>query len=295
MILAEISAAVIEQATESATEDSAVGIPAFGNLLFTLDDLFVEDGSALVGGRSGGRYRAPLGTRSLIFANVDAEGTHYPGANAGFYHAAIGVGAGVAHRLNERHVVSANFNGYGSWVPELDYLRSLGVTANWDYQISERGQITSVFNFADLSFDEVIEYRDVRQYLFGSGYTHTFNDRLRIGGHVFGGMEDEQDDRRPDVGRDIVGVRALMTYGFSKKLTAYSSFAAQFSKYNGPDGLFLRTRDDDQFRVTGGLEYRFAPLWTLRPEINYVRNDSNIPTSKFERVVATISVRRNFE
>ena len=157
MILAEISAAVIEQATESATEDSAVGIPAFGNLLFTLDDLFVEDGSALVGGRSGGRYRAPLGTRSLIFANVDAEGTHYPGANAGFYHAAIGVGAGVAHRLNERHVVSANFNGYGSWVPELDYLRSLGVTANWDYQISERGQITSVFNFADLSFDEVIE------------------------------------------------------------------------------------------------------------------------------------------
>jgi predicted Zn-dependent protease len=49
----------------SATSDQSVAIPAFGNLLFTLNDLFTEDGSVVSGGRAGGYLLAPVTAKGL--------------------------------------------------------------------------------------------------------------------------------------------------------------------------------------------------------------------------------------
>jgi len=46
--------------------------------------------------------------------------------------------------------------------------------------------------------------------------------------------------------------------------------------------------------VTLGLNWRSAPNWTVRPQVTYSENRSNIALSEFWRTEATITVRYDF-
>lgn len=279
----------------SATDAQAVAIPAFGNILFNFDDLFVEDGSPVAGARGGLRFWAPVNPSTLFFANLDAGGSHFTDSNSGFYQADLSGRLGFTHAPREKHVVTVSTHGFSSWVPELNYLKVFGATGEWRYSLSKSGRIDSFFNFGNLSFDEVIDYRDVRQYLVGTGYTHQFAQNFSLGLHGFGGTEVEQDDARPDVGRNLYGIRLTSSYAFTSRLLAYASLTAQFSDYGGRDGFFLRVREDEQVRVVGGVEYKFSDEWSIRPELSYIDNSSNIPTSDFDRIAGTVAVRFSFD
>lgn len=279
----------------SATDAQSVAIPAFGNILFNFDDIFVEDGSPVAGARGGVRVVAPVNGSTIFFSSLDAGGSHYTDSNSGFYQADLSGRLGFSHTPADRHVVSISTHGFSSWVPKLNYLTIFGVTAEWRYLVSKQGRIDSFFNFGNLSFDEVIDYRDVRQYLVGSGYTHQIRDNLAVGLHGFGGTEIEQEDRRPDVGRNLYGVRLNASYVVTPKLSGFASVTAQFSDYGGRDGFFLRVREDEQVRVLAGVEYKLTDAWSIRPELAYVDNSSNIPTSDFDRIAGTVAVRFSFD
>ena len=72
------------------------------------------------------------------------------------------------------------------------------------------------------------------------------------------------------------------------------SVAVEWSDYGGSDPFFLVNRDDTYIELKAGLRYRPQEGWTLRPELRYARNDSNVPTSDYSRFEALLTVRYDF-
>jgi len=277
----------------SATSADTVAIPAFGNVVFSLDDLFTENDSATGGLRGDVRLIAPLSARSTFFAGLGLEGAGYTESEDGYFYINLNGRIGVNHRIDENDSVTVSVNGFNVWVGDLNYLLSIGTTASWRHQFNNSGGLDLFARVATLVYDEVIDYRDVRQYLSGATYAFD-NGRWSYGIGAFGGLEKERDDARPDVGRELYGGRGFLAYAFDERISVGAEVTGQFSDYRGQDNLFQRTRDDELVRTVVNLTYRVTPLWSVRPEFRYTNNSSNIRTNDYERFETLLFVRRAF-
>jgi outer membrane protein len=279
----------------SATSAGEVAIPAFNNLIFTLDELFTENDSATGGGRGAGYLAAPISERSTFIGNLGLEGAGYTAADDGYFYITLSGSLGVHHRHDADDSFTISANGFNTWVGDFNYLHVIGGTGSWRHALNETDSTEAFVRVATLNYDEVIEYRDVRQYLAGANWVREAGRRWTLGVGAFGGLEDERDDARPDVGRELYGARLFGGYQVNERLRLSGEVTGQFSDYRGTDNLFQRTRDDELVRVSVAARYDLAPHWSLRPELRYTNNSSNIPTSDYERFEGLVFVRREFE
>ena len=65
-----------------------------------------------------------------------------------------------------------------------------------------------------------------------------------------------------------------------------------FDETEAPVGT--KTRADDLYELGGGLIYRLGHGWTLRPEILYIRDDSNDVWGNFSSTELWVAIRRTF-
>jgi hypothetical protein len=54
------------------------------------------------------------------------------------------------------------------------------------------------------------------------------------------------------------------------------------------------TRSDDIYELGGGLTYAFAPGWSLRPEVLYLRDESNSLWGNYSSTEVWVNVRKSF-
>ena len=66
------------------------------------------------------------------------------------------------------------------------------------------------------------------------------------------------------------------------------------SEYGAPDPLFLVTREDDLVLASVGLRYQVDRMFSVRPELRYTNNSSEIELNEFDRVEVGVSVRADF-
>jgi hypothetical protein len=67
--------------------------------------------------------------------------------------------------------------------------------------------------------------------------------------------------------------------------------AANYSNFNQ---YFLCQRSDHLYDLTLGANWRLDKFWTLRPQLSYSRNDSNIVVYGFNRIDVSLNIRRDF-
>lgn len=278
----------------SATNDQSVSIPAFGNLVFNLDELFTEDDSLALGARAGGYLITPFNKKTSLIANLTIEGTDYPTSNNGFFFVNLRGNAGVQHRPNERNTLSVQMSGFSTWVSDFNYVHSLGVTGTWQHKLTKNDHLSAFVRIADLNYADVIDFRDATQYLGGVTLSHFEGGRWGIGVGVFGGAEIEANKNRRDIGRELYGGRGFGHYKLTPKLTARAEISGQFSDFRGTDSLFLTARDDEQIRGSVALNYAINKLWSVRPEFRYTNNSSNFRINDYERFETLVFVRREF-
>jgi hypothetical protein len=70
--------------------------------------------------------------------------------------------------------------------------------------------------------------------------------------------------------------------------------AAQWSDYDTENVVFETTRRDKLYEIALGLIWRAAKDWSVRPQISYTRNDSNISINDYDRYDISITLRRDF-
>ena len=85
-----------------------------------------------------------------------------------------------------------------------------------------------------------------------------------------------------------------MSLSFAPAAVGFASLGYEYRRYNGTDPFFLTTRRDQQVDLILGLNYEVAPQWIVRPQFGYTRNFSNIDITDYDRIVTSVSVRRDF-
>jgi hypothetical protein len=140
--------------------------------------------------------------------------------------------------------------------------------------------------------------RDIAE--FTAGWTHSLtNGRTSFGlGGRFG--QEWATQERIDGDNTFWSVNGSFDHSFSDDLDAFfwieywnESFDEERPDFTTDPDLLL-TRTDDLVYVGGGLVWRFAPGWSLRPTIEYDWEGSNIPALEYSKTEVWVTVRKSF-
>ena len=140
--------------------------------------------------------------------------------------------------------------------------------------------------------------RDIAE-LTGS-WTHSLaNGRtaLTIGANL--GQEWATQDR-PDGDASFWGVNGEVDHAFSDELDAFFWWSYQNEGYDDErpdfttDPDLLVVRNDDLWNFGGGVVWRFAPGWSVRPTFEYNWEESSIPALAYSSTELWVTVRKSF-
>jgi len=140
--------------------------------------------------------------------------------------------------------------------------------------------------------------RDIAE--FTGSWTHSLpNGRtaLTFGANV--GQEWATQDR-PDGDASFWGVNGEVDHAFSDELDAFFWWSYQNEAYDDErpdfttDPDLLAVRNDDLWNFGGGLVWRFARGWSLRPTFEYNWEESNIPALAYSSTELWLTARKAF-
>ena len=275
------------------TAQTQVNVPALGNLPFTLATSNVKASSSFTQIGGGIDYGRDFTPKFGVYAGADARARVDDSQNNFNYNnfdarAGITVGApdnqaraGVIG--GENHVNAAGGRSTG------------GLSGDWRYTFNPRNQVNLFSQYARIRFkNEQLRVNDFNLTTSGVGWLHVLRDgRSALTASYFFG-EETSADSRADGNARFEGLRLGAQYNVIEKVDVFASFGQQFRRYSTQNAAFQQFRHDDVFDAALGLSWRFAEAWSVRPQLLYTRDRSNIPLNRYERGEGSIAVRRDF-
>ena len=277
----------------SASSASTVAVPFFGGALFTLNSASRERSDTFANLAGGISFRQPVSRDVAVFASANGYYRKNESEEA-FDTSSVDFNAGLRYkRFIDTFTFAVQDSTFG--LDDARFRHAYGFTGQWQRDLDDRNQVNLFFQSARLSYPGN-SIRDADRYVIGGGWAHVFaGDKSPVLFlSVYGGKEDARHSSADFLGNDLYGVRAGGQLTINPKLVAYGSASYEYRDYNGQDPFFLTTRKDDQYDFALGLRYLPGHQWTIRPQISYVRNDSNIVINDFDRTVVSINFRRDF-
>jgi outer membrane protein len=279
----------------SATDSSTVALPAFGNLVFTLDDTArsLESGFYRLEGGASFSSRISPGLPLAVFGG--AKIFYRPTWEEHRFDTAAGDAQLGLRYTKDNNAFLASLQGQKYLVDDDTNRNQGGINLQWLHMASSRTQL-SVFAQGLVQRFPGQTIRNVNQYSGGVGFVHLLptNGSPVVYGSLYAGIDDELADNRPDFGRTYFGVRGGGEYTLREDLKLIGSASYQYSKYGGDDPLFQETRKDNFIFLRSGLEYSYSENWVISPEVRYLLNDSNLLINDFNRWQVFATARYNF-
>jgi tetratricopeptide (TPR) repeat protein len=278
----------------NSTSQTEVAVPALGNLVFTLDPTNVKrsDGYSTVSAGAevshaltpgigvfagaGGRYRANATEERFDTNSIDGRvGVALPG---------------------QRTLFRAMLQGERFYLDHEANRTTRGIAADARYMLNPATFLTgfaakSAYRFEAPSLD----VNDFDQVLAGLGVIRLFHEgRSALAATLLGGKENDIHGRA-DGDKDILGLRIGGNLNVLESLDLFASVGGQRGDYARENAAFQVTREDEQLDAVVGLAWRLSRAWSLRPQVLYVRNDSNIPIYSYKRTDASLTLRYDFK
>lgn len=175
------------------------------------------------------------------------------------------------------------------------YRNTNGLVAQWQHSYDEKRQATLYTQYSELRYPTQT-IRNANRKIIGGAYAQAFGGEAQpvLFGSVYGGREDELADGVPHLGHVPYGVRLGGQLRLSAGVSAFANASYEHRRYGGPEPIFLVTRTDKQYDISGGLSYVIRPGTTLIGQLSHTENRSNVELDQFRRTLASISVRFNF-
>jgi len=275
----------------SATNDSQVAIPALGGLVFNIDAASrrTQDTYALLG--AGVNLRIPI-TPDLAFAgNVAAAQTFNSNQNR-FDTSSLNASAGLAKTVGSS-VFSGALQASSNWIGGTRLREAIGALGQWQYNLDVRSQTTVFAQTTRLGYPGN-SIRNADRWVGGAGYAVALSAGPVLFASVYGGREDARASGVPHLSHRLAGVRTGVQRQTGENVTVFGSVNFEDRKHNGNEPLFNLPRQDRQSEIVAGLHYRMADSWRVTPQVAYTGNSSNIAIYDFRRVVASLTLRREF-
>lgn len=182
---------------------------------------------------------------------------------------------------------------------------STGVKGDWQHKFSPSNHLNIFLLHAKYSFAEVaMQPNDYVRDAIGAGWRHMLGDgKSALSGSLYYGTEQDvstlvtaatPDGGRTDGAKRFGGLRFGGQTAVTDKTTLFLSIGEQVGHYSKINPLFLRQRSDSLLDVEMGANWRWDRLWTLRAQLNYAKNDSNIAIYEYDRMDVALAIRRDF-
>ena len=278
----------------NATSDRLVAVPALGGLRIELAPGSRERSSAVWNIAGGGNFSTPLHEHVALIGDSTLNYLLPTDASEFSQFAASG-DLGVewqATAVDTLRVLAAgqHFVLDGTRNRELG-----GVTAQWQRSLDQQTQVMLFGQFAALRYPHQI-LRDVNRATGGIGWGHVFDGRGTpvVFASAYGGVEDAARVHADQVGRVLGGLRLGGRYTFNAQWFATANLDYEYSRYDGAEPAFQRTRREHQIDLSLGLRYRVCAGLTAGPQISWGQDDANIPIFAYQRWQTMLTLRQEF-
>lgn len=185
-----------------------------------------------------------------------------------------------------------------------------GLKGEWRHVFSPSNQMNVFAQSVQYRFvDPMMKPNDIDQQTVGLGWQHVVADgKSSLSTSMHYGTEKDVSPKitlptigiiNPSGGRNdgakyFKGLRAGGQTVIDEKTTLFVSAGTQVGDYNKVNYLFQRQRRDHLVDLRLGADWHWDRLWTLRPQLSYSRNDSNIAIYGYDRMDVFLTIRRDF-
>jgi opacity protein-like surface antigen len=177
------------------------------------------------------------------------------------------------------------------------------LTGEWRQTPDPRNQFSVFGQYAQLRYDRDklgndLSANDVDQAILGGGRLHALDEggNSVLFGSAYVGLEKSVDQiQRIDGDQKFAGIRAGGQTRLNDSNSVFASLGYKYGNYSRRNLLFMDYRQDKQYDLSAGLNWTPARNWTVRPQISYTRNDSNIAMNDYDRMDISASVRHDFK
>lgn len=267
----------------SATADSAVSVPALGQVLLDENSQELEDDFVEL--EIGGEVLRPISKKKILFGKVSFS-TRDNSDTDEFDTDILGLRGGISF-VGKNSILRVPLQFEQLNLDGEDF-RQLFITGiEWERPLTRMDRLAVFGQLGSIEYPDE-DFRDVDLVLLGTAWTHNFGqaNRLISLGIYFGDEKAGSDD--PDVfrehwGRDYTGVYGRFNWNFTPRQTFYLSASFQTIEHDAPDPVFGDVRDEDLAQITAGWRWQWQPKWTINVELSHYNNDSNLELYSYER------------
>ena len=277
----------------SAPGITSIAVPVFGGALLDLGNGAKEKSDNFMSMAGGVSFRHPFTQQLAAFGTVSGN-QKINGSEIEFDTSTLDFNAGLQYRLNQNNFTVAAQDNHFDLNGEA-FRHAYGGSAQWLYNIDDSNQAGLYTQYSRLKFNGN-DFRNAGRSIIGVNAAHVFKGDLSpvIYGSMYGGREDARNSQADFLDQDIVGLRLGGQLSFSSQWQLLGSLAAELRDNDEQDPTFLKKRKDRQYDASLSLNFIPARDWSIKPQITYTKNDSNIVINDFDRSIISVTVRKDF-
>lgn len=285
----------IDSNVNSATSSGSLAIPALGTVtlgpgLTRLSDNFLAfsagasvahplsaEWSFVGGARIGARFNQGNDLKTLFdTSSLDAD-------------------AG-ARWARDKNSVTLGLQVNSFYLDNTRFRDAAGIVGQWQHNLSDTSQVSLFGQWTDLRYPTQ-GIRDAERAIAGVAYARSlqlaYSPVVFVSGYT--GSEQEKAAGVPHLGHDPLGLRAGVQLTLQPERLFLNGYVGYEERhYGGQEPLFSIARKDRQTDLRVGMQWRFAPGWSLNPQIAYTDNRSSVNLFKYDRTVTSVSLRKDF-
>ncbi|MFM9913925.1 MAG: surface lipoprotein assembly modifier [Methylophilaceae bacterium] len=279
--------------SNASTSDANIFVPALGATL-TLSASNLETSSKYFSAGAGGEYTHVVSPKIKLFIGGDIKKRQNPDATA-FGTGSLDAHAGIRYGEEDNNVTVTAQRGrfYLAGDPNRD---TYGVSAQWALTVHPQLQVSLFGVFTASRYVPVgIQANDSNLGLAGISWLYAVDPEAKtiISTSAFLG-KDAEDKVRADGSKDFRGLRVAAQHRLRDDIALYGSVGVQLGDYDTVNVAFNEKREDRQYDAAAGVSWKVNDAWSVRPQVSYTRNNSNIAIYQYDRKDASVTVRWDF-
>ncbi|MBU3902610.1 MAG: DUF560 domain-containing protein [Gammaproteobacteria bacterium] len=277
----------------NSTSQADVAVPAFGNLVFTLNPTSLKTPATYYATATGGEVAHEFSGQWGAYGGIDLRlrnNNKMHVYDTGSADARTGASFSSG---DEVFRVGLTWGFYEQ--AHLKNRNAYGIAGGWQHNFDPKNQLSVFGQYGKNRYsDPTYQVNDFNQSVIGAGVLHLLEDGKSAVFASINALREGAVHDRADGSKSGYGVRLGGQTSIQEKFEVFANAGYQRGSYDKENLAFLVKRDDKQFDAVLGANWHLQKLWTLRPQLGYSRNASNIAIYSFDRIDASVTVRRDF-
>ncbi len=201
-------------------------------------------------------------------------------------------------RVSETDYQQLTLTGYQFDIDGSRNSEGIALSGTWLRKIAPQWRIGVTAEAGRIDFGDNLEVKDVDRYKAGLLGVYSVGENgqgqllLRAGAGT-----DEPRLSSSRYARDFIYAGSSFSWKFNPAIRAAINLNYQNSQFKEVffEQLYSDKREDDRYRLTGSVDWKFRPRWVLTHSLAYTRNDTFVDIFEYERFEALLRLRYKFQ